>query len=158
MSTVVLRRLREGDAPAVKALETESGLSPWSVADYRAEASREESVSLVAEAGSEIRGFLISRLITNENLNVDIEILNIAVSRGFQRSGIAESLFSALLSEIGKIAGAFRIFLEVRESNSAALQFYRKMGFRVSGKRPGFYRDPVEDAVLMAFDSKIAVS
>ena len=63
-----------------------------------------------------------------------------------------EGLGGALLDEILGIAfsdGAFRIFLEVRESNEAAIGLYRSRGFAEIGKRKRYYRNPTEDAVLM---------
>jgi ribosomal-protein-alanine N-acetyltransferase len=45
--------------------------------------------------------------------------------------------------------GALAILLEVRESNAAARALYAKVGFREEGRRPRYYRDPDEDAVLM---------
>jgi ribosomal-protein-alanine N-acetyltransferase len=41
------------------------------------------------------------------------------------------------------------VLLEVRASNSAALAFYRALGFAIAGRRPLYYADPIEDAVLM---------
>jgi [ribosomal protein S18]-alanine N-acetyltransferase len=41
------------------------------------------------------------------------------------------------------------VMLEVREGNHSAQGFYRFLGFREEGRRPGYYADPVEDAVLM---------
>jgi ribosomal-protein-alanine N-acetyltransferase len=48
--------------------------------------------------------------------------------------------------------GASRLELEVRASNTAALRLYRRMGFATDGVRPGYYRNPEEEAVLMSLD------
>jgi ribosomal protein S18 acetylase RimI-like enzyme len=45
--------------------------------------------------------------------------------------------------------GVRRVYLEVRESNTTAIAFYQKQGFSIMGRRPGYYREPEEAAVLM---------
>ena len=50
----------------------------------------------------------------------------------------------------GELLGATRLELEVRASNAAALRLYRRMGFALDGSRPGYYSNPVEEAVLMS--------
>jgi ribosomal protein S18 acetylase RimI-like enzyme len=45
--------------------------------------------------------------------------------------------------------GVNKLFLEVRESNEAGIAFYEKMGFAKTGRRPGYYREPEEAALLM---------
>ena len=65
-----------------------------------------------------------------------------------QRRGLAQRLFHALAIELGA-AGVRDLLLEVRASNRAALGFYRSFGFGQTGLRPGYYADPVEDAVIM---------
>ncbi len=57
-------------------------------------------------------------------------------------------IFGALLGEL-RVAGATELLLEVRASNLAALAFYRAQGFVETGRRIGYYTDPIEDAVLM---------
>jgi ribosomal-protein-alanine N-acetyltransferase len=52
-----------------------------------------------------------------------------------------------------KEEGAVTSFLEVRESNEAALEMYRKFGFVESGRREGYYKDNGEDAILMSLKS-----
>jgi len=47
--------------------------------------------------------------------------------------------------------GARRVLLEVRESNQVARAFYDRWGFKASGRRRRYYRDPVEDAILLQF-------
>ncbi|MBQ3528848.1 MAG: ribosomal protein S18-alanine N-acetyltransferase [Clostridia bacterium] len=78
----------------------------------------------------------------------EADLANIAVLPERRKEGIG----GALLDEILGIAfsdGAFRIFLEVRESNEAAIGLYRSRGFAEIGKRKRYYRNPTEDAVLM---------
>jgi ribosomal-protein-alanine N-acetyltransferase len=76
------------------------------------------------------------------------ELESIAVGRAHQRRGLARRLFSALRAEF-EPAGVTEVLLEVRASNLPALQFYRALGFVETGRRPGYYADPVEDALLL---------
>ena len=55
-----------------------------------------------------------------------------------------------------RVAGAKHFRLEVREANLAARRLYEKCGFRVEGRRRGYYRDPAEDAILYRRDMTIA--
>jgi ribosomal-protein-alanine N-acetyltransferase len=61
---------------------------------------------------------------------------------------VARELFSALKIELRR-QGVREVMLEVREANRSAQAFYRFLGFSEEGRRPGYYSNPVEDAVLM---------
>jgi len=73
----------------------------------------------------------------------------VAVSASARRSGLGQALCEQVM-EWARKCGAKSMELEVRESNGAALGLYRQIGFVEQGKRPKYYRDPEEDAVLMA--------
>jgi len=77
------------------------------------------------------------------------ELENIAVASGFRRRRIASALLTALVVA-ARAAGAERILLEVRASNSAAITLYQQAGFELLGRRPGYYRNPSEDALILA--------
>jgi len=76
------------------------------------------------------------------------ELESIAVAVAHQRRGLARRLFTALLAEF-EAAGVTEVLLEARASNLPALRFYLALGFVETGRRPGYYADPVEDAVLL---------
>jgi tRNA threonylcarbamoyladenosine biosynthesis protein TsaB len=98
------------------------------------------------EAG--MTGFLVARLLPPQ---AELEI--IAVNHRFQRRGLARKLFEELTYQLGQ-AGVTEVVLEVRASNQAALAFYRVQGFVETGRRPRYYADPVDDAVLMRLQLK----
>lgn len=81
-------------------------------------------------------------------------IVNVAVHPEYRRTGIADKLISKLtehgLFECSPNISVF--YLEVRESNSAAINLYRKHGFKEYGIRKNYYRFPTENAVLMLYD------
>jgi len=84
----------------------------------------------------------------------EAHIVNIAVLSEYRRMGIADKLLKVLTDY-----GVFKendpvsvFFLEVRQSNSAAIELYRKHGFKEYGIRKNYYRNPSENAVLMSYN------
>jgi [ribosomal protein S18]-alanine N-acetyltransferase len=89
---------------------------------------------------------LVAWLIVDE-----IHIATVATHPDYRQQGVGKKLLlHALLS--AKEEGALTSFLEVRESNIAALEMYRKFGFIESGRRQDYYKDNNEDAILMTLD------
>lgn len=77
----------------------------------------------------------------------EAEILRIGVIPEQRRSGVAGQLLSRW-QEWAREAGMERAVLEVREGNAAARALYHAAGFRLVGRRKGYYRQPNEDALL----------
>ena len=119
-------------------------IAQWTVLDY-ARVAKGEMAGWVAEATvGAVIGFLVARRIAS-----DLEILNFAVHPEARRKGIG----GALLRESLRWAKSFdaqRAFLEVRVSNLAALRFYELNNFQVTGRRPRYYNEPIEDALVLA--------
>jgi [ribosomal protein S18]-alanine N-acetyltransferase len=147
-----IAQMTEHDLLEVVEIEESSGLSRWGWEAYYGELARpSESVMLVARGGFEDRnagsfrilGFIAARL-TGEDLHIN----NMAVREGWRQEGIGASLLFSALEE-GKRRGAQRSFLEVRTSNTSAQALYQKLGFRESGRRPRYYAQPTEDALVM---------
>lgn len=82
----------------------------------------------------------------------EAHIIAIAVDNDYRRLGIGEHLLIAIIELAGQLNADF-ITLEVRASNTMAQALYEKYGFRVVGRRSGYYSDNSEDAVLMSTDS-----
>ncbi len=78
----------------------------------------------------------------------EAELESIAVVDEYQRRGVARRLFEAAADELRRTRVS-EVFLEVRESNQPAMTLYQTLGFTQSGRRKGYYADPVEDAILM---------
>ncbi len=81
----------------------------------------------------------------------EAHIIAIAVRKPYQRQGIGEGLLLAVIDMATRMNNRI-VTLEVRESNYAAQQMYLKHGFRVVGRRPRYYSDNQEDAVLMSIE------
>lgn len=138
-------RIRAGvprDAAALHALERRCFADAWSEASFREALTSAWSFVLVADAADGVLGYLIGREVGGAG-----EVLNVAVAPEARRRRIARGL---LESGIARFAtrGAEEVFLEVRESNSAAQLLYADFGFRVVGQRAGYYRQPPEDALI----------
>jgi ribosomal-protein-alanine N-acetyltransferase len=119
----------------------------WSRRNFEAvlDPFSQKRVALIAEnsgTGAMV-GFVVAGLVPPEAV-----LESIAVSAGFQRRGVARRLFVAMADELCR-AEVSELLLEVRESNQAARAFYAALGFAEEGRRPSYYADPVEDAVLM---------
>lgn len=117
--------------------------SHWAEETLRGFLSPEYEPWIVVVEGG-VAGLLIGRRAADE-----FEILDLAVSPEYRRRGIAMALLDAALREANQ-AGARKVFLEVRASNTAAIEFYRARGFTESGRRKAYYRNPVEDALLLS--------
>jgi ribosomal-protein-alanine N-acetyltransferase len=124
------------DVARIQALAPEA--SQWAPATYL------QHLFLVAVCENRVAGFAVARAVApGEN-----EILNLAVSPGFRRRGVASGLLRAILTTL---SGAF--FLEVRESNTAAVKLYHSLCFHEVGRRKGYYGDPPEAAIVLKFYS-----
>lgn len=102
-------------------------------------------IALVADdpqSGATI-GFAVSSVIPPQ-----AELETIAVAAGRQRRGIARRLFAATLDAL-TTAQITDLLLEVRASNAPALAFYNALGFATTARRPRYYADPPEDALLL---------
>lgn len=150
IDNLMLSRFEERHIEGAIALAGDLGLSPWSFRDYMAEIKRADSEMTVALADSRLTGFIVGRRIpgTRDNGRPDAEIYNIGVDREFQRTGVGTLLVSHFIENCGR-SGVEDVWLEVRASNTAARRFYKKFSFQEFSLRPRFYRNPVDDAVVM---------
>ena len=153
-----INRMTEHDLLEVVEIEKDSGLSMWGWDAYHKELqSPEDVIMLVARTEPQtgksaadpnhehaIAGFIVSRLVAGE-----LHLNNVAVRPEFRRQGLAARLLAAVLTQ-GRRGGAQVAFLEVRAGNAAAQGLYRGCGFRVTGRRRLYYRQPAEDALLMS--------
>ncbi|HEY0427861.1 MAG TPA: GNAT family N-acetyltransferase [Pyrinomonadaceae bacterium] len=145
----------------VKRIESENNLSVWMIEDYQSELPRKDSIALIAIFEEKIIGFIVARLIMQEDFDIDsgedlnnsneAEIYNIAVKKDFQKIGVGQSLMEAFLCLVKKQT-ALKVWLEVRESNRLAFDFYQKNGFTEAYRRKNFYHSPVEDVLVMRLD------
>jgi len=130
------------DLPQVAAIERQVFSDPWSAGAFVDVLW--QGTSWVAEAQGHVAGYLIGRAAADE-----AEVLNLAVAPFHRRRGIGTALLEYALLRFRE-AGARRAFLEVRESNRSAQDFYRTHGFHLVGRRRFYYSRPAEDALILA--------
>jgi ribosomal-protein-alanine N-acetyltransferase len=143
-------RMTEHDLLEVVEIEEACRLSLWGWDAYMAELYRPEAVMLVARqlrpealTGRSVRGFIAARVVSEE-----LHVNNVGVREEVRRCGVGSALLGAALAR-GACQGARGAVLEVRFSNSAAQALYRRHGFRTTGQRRNYYREPTEDALVM---------
>jgi ribosomal-protein-alanine N-acetyltransferase len=132
------------DLDAIDALERRAFTTPWSKEALRAEiCAGEDRVCLIAEVAGEFAGYAMFWGVADE-----IHLVTIAVEPGMRRRGIASALLNSLLdSDLAHDKSL--VTLEVRAGNSAAIELYRRYGFREVALRPRYYPDNHEDALVM---------
>ncbi len=149
-----LERATVEDSSALAALESGCHRHPWTQQQFREELGygppgavlvlRSRVPSVAAWRG--IGAYCVYRLVVDE-----MHLLNIAVAPPWRRRGIARWLLRFAVGQAGR-AGAVRVLLEVRESNVEARALYADTGFATLGRRRAYYREPVEDAVVLILD------
>ena len=136
--------MREGDLRQVLHIERRSFTVPWSESTFRGLLRRQSAALLVAERGREVVGYAVLWFAADE-----CELGDLAVLPEERRLGLGRWILDGALAEAAR-RGAARVYLEVRESNTAARRMYERAGFDVAGVRVDYYTEPVEDAILMA--------
>ena len=140
----MIRKMTLDDIEQVIAIDRLSFSLPWPERSFRFELTdNPASRCWVAEVDGKIAGMIVVWLIVNE-----VHVATIATHPDFRRQGIAKNLLSHALQHLST-EGAQSSFLEVRASNLAAQEMYRKFGYEESGVRRRYYRDNDEDAILM---------
>lgn len=143
-----IRKMTLDDVPFVIQLDKMSFSLPWPERSFRFELTdNPASRCWIAEVDQTIVGMIVAWLLADE-----VHIATIATHPDFRRQKIASRLLAHTLLR-AREEGARSSFLEVRESNLAAQEMYRKFGYAVTGRRRRYYRDNDEDAILMNLDS-----
>lgn len=143
MNDIMIRKMQPGDLAQVCEIEKDNFSVPWSEKSFSESMERNDTIFLAALAGDEVAGYLGCYCIAGIG-----EITNVAVKTSYRRKGIGGMLLEKLYEE-GINLDTQEFFLEVRESNEAAIGLYTRQGFVKEGIRKNFYEKPVENAVIM---------
>ena len=127
----------------VAQLAKECFQDPWSERSIATELTNPLSLWLVALDGEQVVGYVGSQSVMGE-----ADMMNIAVSAQHRRLGIAQSLVERLVAALAQ-KDVNSLTLEVRASNEPAKALYGKLGFLQVGRRPNYYRNPKEDALIL---------
>ncbi|MDN6195577.1 MAG: ribosomal protein S18-alanine N-acetyltransferase [Atopostipes suicloacalis] len=118
--------------------------SPWSLEQFEGLIAFKNVTTLIAEK----KGKEIVALVIASKTNIEADIYMLAVKASEQGKGIGQELLQKLIQEM-RANDLETIFLEVRESNSAANKVYQRLGFKQIGRRKNYYSKPKEDALMM---------
>ncbi len=138
-----IRKMEKGDILQLAELERLCFSDPWSVSAFEYELNNPLSLWLVAVSGQTVAGYVGSQTVIDGS-----DMMNIAVAPAFRRQGIAKKLIEFLIIGLQE-RGSHSLTLEVRDSNEPAISLYRQLGFIQVGRRPNYYRNPKEDALIL---------
>ncbi len=129
--------------PAVARLERVCFSDPWSEASVASELENPLSLWLVALVDGQVAGYVGSQAVLDA-----ADVMNVAVAPEHRRRGLARLLLTELERRLAA-RGVTSLALEVRPSNEAARALYAALGYRQAGRRPRYYRNPPEDALIL---------
>lgn len=147
LSGLFIRKMTMNDLEQVVAIDQASFSLPWPPRSFQFELTDNPAARCwVVERDGKIVAMLVSWLILDE-----LHIATIATHPDFRKQGIGQTLLNHVLKS-AREEGAARAFLEVRASNHAAIEMYKKFGFIEDGRRKEYYKDNHEDAILMTLN------
>ena len=140
---MVYQLMTHDDTAQIAALESMCFSAPWSENAVVSELTNPLSLWVVAKKDDIVVGYVGSQSVLGE-----ADMMNLAVHPDYRREGVGRSLVDHLIAFL-KEKDVRSLTLEVRESNEAAKNLYFNMGFEQVGKRPNYYRDPREAALIL---------
>ena len=141
---LVIRQAKLYDVPAMARIEREAFDEPWSAAEITKDVTAGGGLYVAAALlDEELAGYAEIRIVAGE-----AQVYNIAVAAEKRREGIGGALLRHMI-EKAEESGCTVLKLEVMDGNEAAMELYRKLGFREVGRRKGYYAKGRRDAVLM---------
>jgi len=147
--TVAIRKMTATDLEQVHKLEKMCFSTPWPLKTFRFELEGNEAssqwvaVQQTADGGEEVIGVIVCWLLVDE-----VHVANLSVHPAHRRNKIASGLLCTALAALIP-QGAVSATLEVRAGNHGANRLYSRFGFQVMGRRPGYYKDNGEDAIIL---------
>ena len=146
-----IRLFAKDDLPAILAIQQKNPQAAgWLAADYTRLCGNPGGLVLVAElqtmTPSKVLGFAAFHRVIDE-----AELRNMAVDPSHQHRGVGKALLEEARKRLME-DGAKRVYLEVRPSNKPALGLYYSVGFGLHSLRKDYYRDPREDAYVLALE------
>lgn len=141
---VAIEPMTVADLPSVLAIECAAFATPWTEANFRHEIEGNPLAwNLVARRQGRVVAFACTYIVSDE-----LMINDLAVDASQRRLGLGRALLRHL-ADGARVRGCRRATLEVRLGNGPARALYENFGFRVVGRRPGYYADTGEDALLL---------
>lgn len=146
-SAIVVRPATARDLVGVASIEQMSFSDPWTYDALSTVLGLSHARFFVAEEAGDtfgrLVGYVVALVMADEG-----EIADLAVHPAARRNGVGALLLARAEEEAAR-CGVRSMYLEVRASNESALGLYRSRGFEDVGRRRGYYRLPVEDALVL---------
>lgn len=144
MASLSIDRMLAADLPDVLVIERASFTMPWSRGAFLYEMEQNQVARCwVGREDGRIVGYICLWEVADE-----VHVTNVAVHPEARRRGVARALLGSVFAR-ARAAGGRMVLLEVRPSNAEAITLYESFGFRVVGRRRGYYYDTGEDALVM---------
>ena len=141
---IILRHVGPADLADIAVLERACYADPWPASAFASLPDNARVFFTVArDSRGRIAGYVVAWYVMDEG-----ELANLAVAPDVRRLGIGRALLDAMLED-ARGRGIANVYLEVRESNTAARQLYATRGFSEIGRRRQYYRSPIEDALIL---------
>lgn len=140
---MIIRQMKASDVAAIAELEKLCFSDPWSENSIASELNNPLSFWLVAEVNGQVAGYVGSQSVLDA-----ADMMNFAVSPDYRKQGIGQALVKNLVHHLQQ-NNVIALLLEVRVSNAPAIALYEKMGFVQVGRRPKYYHNPREDALIL---------
>jgi ribosomal-protein-alanine N-acetyltransferase len=142
--TITISPVTADELPSIAVIERAAFSDPWSEKSFRDALSHPSIYFAAARSGAgEVLGYVVAWFVADEG-----QIANLAVTPKGWGNGIGRALLDAALREASLREIEF-VYLEVRDSNDRARRLYRSRDFEEVGRRRGYYRRPVEDAIVL---------
>lgn len=138
-----IRPIEQNDIAAITDIEKNCFSDPWNENMLSDMINNDFDETFVVEDEGHICGYVNIRTLADES-----ELMRICIVPEKRGAGYSKLLMERAIIA-AKIKKAEKVFLEVRESNEPAINLYKKYGFTEISKRPAYYTNPVEDAVVM---------
>lgn len=145
---MIIRKMELEDVPQVAAIERLCFSAPWNENMIISSWESRLSCWLIAEIDGCVAGYVGSEAVLDS-----ADMMNIAVAPEYRKRGIAEALIKALVEHLQQRDILF-LLLEVRASNAPAIALYNKLCFEQVGRRPKYYTNPREDALILRKELK----
>ena len=149
MSRLQLGTIRQAEElEPILAIEQRSFRWPWGRLSFEGELSCQNACNYIFKSGADGTGDQVIAYAFFRRAADELHLLKIAVSPAWRRLGIATRLLERCFA-ISAEQGVASVLLEVRQSNTPAIDLYLKLGFEVIGRRYKYYAETKEDAVIM---------
>ena len=140
---MMIEPMNASHVPQIAQLEKRCFSDPWSEKSIASELENPLSVWLVAVDGGQLIGYVGSQTVLGET-----DMMDLAVAPEARRQGTGRALVLALVDALTE-KGSHSLMLEVRVSNTPAQKLYESLGFSQVGRRPKYYVNPREDALIL---------